>query len=422
MISELKLNFRDIPYELAGYPVHYKILNQKLELVEEGSINLKSGTFLVDSMEMLTVSSKKIISGNYVFTIKLPSGKTLSNSFEVKDGEVSDVLVPYESSPQEWLRGQTFLGHSLSKKTQYAALEKHSKEENTDDPLFNPHIEVQVFSPQYSEKSVLLHKWDDRISSYKNPLHLVYLLQKNTLNDTKVAQLKVGNSYAMAYLPPDSLCVDGREEITLDLTWTDLVDSVRDLAISVNMKNRQAQALLAYMRQGDIDSAEKISAPLINQAYFMFQDKMRDAGAACAAAYLLIGTSKWDKMPLDWCQNISTFFPNIADGAIINAHRQIVELPKKLTNESLERIAELLIKATSRGLPMFSTGLRLLNDDLLALLNSLKDMNNSPSTIQKVEVASKRVASYVRYCDFSKSFTTLVFDSKEERKKVFTDS
>lgn len=420
MNKKLRLNFSAIPPEWAGYPVHYKVMNQALERIDDGSIKLDSG----DRDAMISLESDRAISaGKYVFALQLPSGQILTRPFEVEDGKDSSVLVPYEKPPEKWLHSQTFLGHALSKKDEFLTMEKLTRSGKislTADPVFpRTEIELKHFYPQYSNTSILLYKSDMQIRTDKSTLHRIFKLSGQNFESSTIAELRVGKTFATIVLPPLSKR-DLKEDLTIDCAWSDVVDSVRDLSVLVNMQNKEAQALLSYMRLGDIDSAQKVSQPVIDQAHQMFKEKMQDVGAACVAAYLLISTSAWEHLPLQWCQNMSEFFPHIADGAIINAHRQIVDLPTDVSADDVKRIAAFLLLASERGLPIFSAGLRLLNDDLLALINSMTEMKIADETFKSVRSAYQRTGSFLRFCDFRNPFTTLMFDSDAERKKLFT--
>lgn len=419
MISKLKLNFSEIPFELAGYPIHYKVMNQALERVVDGSILMDSGP---RETTISLESEHGISAGKYVFTLLLPSGQMLSTPFQVEDGKESVVNVPYEHSPQEWLRSQTLLGHSLSRTQETLALEKLSVSVNispNDPALVKPKIDFALYCPQYTDRSILLYKANMNVSAMHSRLHIVFEVSGQDYESATVAELKIGNTSRTVVLPPLS-SRHINDQLTLDCAWSDTVESVTDLAVHVNMQNKAAQALLSYMQRGDIESAQKVSQPVIDEAYQMFREKMQDPAAACVAGYLLTSTSNWKHMPLDWCSNLSVFFPHIADGSIINAHRRIVDLPEDLSPSDLQGIADLLLLAAERGLPIYSAGLRLLNDDLLALSNSIKELGANKSLLRKVDLAYQRTTSWLQYCDFKNPFTTLIFESEKESRKIFT--
>jgi len=420
MSTELKLDFSSIPAAWSGYPVHYKVMNQALEKIADGSLKLKSGD---KNVSLSFDSNEALQAGLYVFALKLPSGKVLTKPFHFENGAASMIVVPYETSSADWLDSQTFLGHALNKKDEFLAMEKlvtSGKVKLTEDPVFSAaEVKLSSFYPQYSDRSILLYKSDMLVEPISGTLHRIYKISGHNFESSSIAELQVGKTFALIALPPLSRR-DENEDLTIDCVWNDVYDSVNDISVSVNLQNKAAQSLLSYMKLGDIDSAQSVSQPVIAQAHKMFQEKLQDVGAACVAAYLLISTSAWKHLPLNWCQNISDFFPHIADGAIINAHRRIVDLNESVTPVDLERIGELLLLATSRGIPIFSAGLRLLNDDLIALRNSMIELNSKSESVKRIDTALKRTNMYLNYCDFKNSFTTFIFEKAEERKKVFT--
>lgn len=415
MKTNLKLNFDKIPLEWAGYPVYYKVLDQSLDRIADGSLELISR-----GEKNLQISSDQLSAGDFLFTLKLPSGVVLSTPFKISEGQVTELHVPYERSPQEWLRSQTLLGHGLSRNVEKVARENFEAKEELG--LNNPPpITARIFSAQFAKESILLHKIDLPCRVLYNDLHCVFEFDEKNYNAPIVLELQVAESFAVIILPPKSRQLEEiGEKISVDCAWTSKIKSVRDLSISVNMQNRRAQALLSYMKLGDAESVEKVSESVVVDAKKMFEEKMQDAGAACVAAYFLINFSMWDQLPAQWCQNISDFFPNLADGAIVNAHRKIIDLPEHYSDAHLDEIAEKLMLATARGLPVFSAGLRLLNDDLFSLLSTIEKKENNDIRMKTIKSIYKRMESYVQVCDFGNSFTTFIFDSKKQEKRLFT--
>lgn len=428
MISQMKLDFSQVPSDWKGYPVHYKIINQALEQIADGSITMDTRA----SDTSINIDSTQTPPGNYLFTVRLPSGKTLMQPFQIETDKQTTLLVPYDNSPHEWLGSQTLLGHSLNLKQYTTLLEKFSGSDPIAKAANASKMDWQFFYPQFSNKSILLYKSDMSVQQISDAFHLILSFGGQNFDRSTVAELRIGGSVKSVMLPPLSRR-EQHDVLSLDLYWaTPDITSIDQVTIGVNLQNKRAQALLSYMKLGDIESAQKVSGPVIEEAQQMFKDKMLDLGAALAAAYLLTRTSAWTRMPLDWCDNLSNFFPYISDGAIINAHRQIVELKSEVSSNDLARIAQLLITAVDRGIPIFSAGLRLLNDDLQALKNSIEASQNSltdpkapvakqlADTLKEVTVACKRVANYLRYSDFSNSFTTLTFSNEEAHKVIFT--
>lgn len=423
MSITLELKFEQMPRNWVGFPIRFSILDEQLERVSDGSLRMQSE----GDKKILTVrSERELPEGKYVFALNLPSGETIAKSFDLRQDEMPKVVVPYTKSPHEWLESQTLLGHSFSMKEKFLTMEKLITTKKVDltanpDGLQVP-LKLSIYEQQFSDQSVLLYKTNlMRVAKEeKDELHSVFEFRGENYDQTAIAQIEVKKSFAYVMLPPLAR-FDDNEFLTLDCVWNDNVDTIRDTSFAVNMQNKDAQAMLSYMKLGDIVSAQKVSGAIVEQAHELIREKMQDIGAACAGGYLLTLTSNWKHLPPEWCQNLSDFFPHVADGAIINAHRSIIDLPEESSTANLEKIAELLINASTRGLPIFSAGLRLLNDDLLALLNTIQETQISQESAKKVHASHKRIQKFLRHCDFKNSFTTLVFDSPKEQKALFTN-
>lgn len=127
-------------------------------------------------------------------------------------------------------------------------------------------------------------------------------------------------------------------------------------------------SMLGYFERGDMLSA----ALLMDKAKEALFRKMDNPIAAAAGGYILVATETdleykdWH----EWVYNLSELFPHVADGAIIYGWSKL----RHAKNEEDENIArDALLNGYWRGIPFFTTGVRLLLDGLTLLRNSARE-------------------------------------------------
>lgn len=138
------------------------------------------------------------------------------------------------------------------------------------------------------------------------------------------------------------------------------------LSIKVATDNPQADALSSFMSRGDYYSAQGMVS-WVDKAESMLRGKVNDPWAAAVGAYLLLRLRRFDLMR-DWPKNLADWWPNLADGSVIWAWQQIHQKGDE------EAIRLYLNGAADAELPVFSQGLKLLNEGL-----KLIEMSNPES-------------------------------------------
>lgn len=407
MTKILKLRYKNLPTEWDGFPVRYRIMNNSLERIEDG--------VLVLSESVVNLKTKKQLStGRYALMLTLPSGQSFSNNFEVKPG--IDPVVPVFDQISIKKDMETYSLFSLPASGALTESRGGVESKRSTKPILKPKLELSLYGQANFQDSLHLSPSALTAKIRAKGADREYNIRGRDNRHTQIGVFKTGKSILAVVLPP-ATSESPDSNLRLDCTWNSRTHgSARKLSVSVNMENRAAQSLLGYMRIDDIDSAEVVGKHVVKQAHEMFRDKYRDVSAACVAAYFLIKISEWEELPSNWCDNIYRSFPHIADGAVIKAYKEISKLPKKPKAAELKLIGNVLIEATSRGLPIFSFGVRLLNDALIALTNSLAlaKVDRDNEDFQRVERARNWIHKYLSHCDFSNSFTTLIFDKKEQ--------
>lgn len=163
-----------------------------------------------------------------------------------------------------------------------------------------------------------------------------------------------------------SLPGDGRCRILI--TPKDSSDPrAEPLKVVVTGFRPEAETLLEFLSRDSLRAARAIAGfrPLAIQ---LLQEKVNDPLSATAAAYFLLRTQTWDRVPERWFDNLLNFFPWIPDSALIRCVMLIRSGLKATQDEN--RAVELLKLAMDRGLPVFSEG-HLLIQEAGLLLGSL---------------------------------------------------
>lgn len=128
----------------------------------------------------------------------------------------------------------------------------------------------------------------------------------------------------------------------------------RVVTVRATTTNDLADALGAYLQRGDLHAAAAMT-DWAEHAEDLLEVKISNPFAATIGAYLLLRLRRFDLMH-DWTRNLADRFPEIVDGAVIRAWHLI-----HAKGDATE-IQTLLKRAFDSALPVFTEGLRLLNE------------------------------------------------------------
>jgi hypothetical protein len=118
-----------------------------------------------------------------------------------------------------------------------------------------------------------------------------------------------------------------------------------------------ADTILNYLCRGDFAAAAAM-AEWADESEQLLMSKMSDPYAAAVGAYLLLKLQRFDQLR-DWTRNLANSFSFLSDGCVLWASQLIQQSPDKE-----HEIRKYLMLATERGLPVYTSGLRLLFDGL----------------------------------------------------------
>lgn len=170
--------------------------------------------------------------------------------------------------------------------------------------------------------------------------------------------------------------------------------SESSINFSVELPNKKGQILLSLISIGDINSAKTLFK--VQDAEELLREKRSDPIAAAIGGYFLLKTKELNHLH-DWANNLANWFEWLPDGSIIHAWQMILN-----KEDNTREITDRFLEAVSRGIPVFTEGLRLLYEGLTMLTYDLEHDN------QAVEIALKKVKFIMEVADLSKEYTTIV--------------
>ena len=131
------------------------------------------------------------------------------------------------------------------------------------------------------------------------------------------------------------------------------------LKIVVTSFRTEAETLLEFLARDAVRAANTM-ANSAEMAFSLFEEKFEDPIAAVAGAYYLLRIENWERVPLEWWQNLSRNFSWIPDTAIVHCVRL---LRAGLESDSARVEAIDLFKACLElGWPVYEEGLLLLQE------------------------------------------------------------
>jgi hypothetical protein len=169
--------------------------------------------------------------------------------------------------------------------------------------------------------------------------------------------------------------------------WTDMLlveareNSGTGLRPMARGNNPQADALLSYLCQGAFESARLVGDRLAEQ-WEMLLGTGDDPTSAVVAGYYMLKASYIRHE--EWLQKLADGFTGLPDGAVILGWALL-----RREEPNYEGARHYFLTAARRGIPMYSTGLRLLYDGL----NVLLDYSEKDKEVHRMFEAVRRIAA-----------------------------
>lgn len=389
-------------------PVPVEIFNERLKRVAEGVVYLgDERTFEVEGP------------GLYLVRAELPSGESVEATVSIMPDAPrgSATLTASEKSPRETL-SWAYVNRNLHR----SVIRRYAMqfERGMSDPVFEiepltvtirgifriqpgaekwqmeplniPYVEDDTVSDDDPRliKAVRFHgpgrsalTWDEVF-----PLYVGWSARDAVNPERGVSYVAVPTDYFFGTGPPpyEARLLFVRPDVTGSPT-----DRVETMVSGVSPR---AEALLSYLEHGSLGAARRISEDAVSEAVNTLQDKREKPFAACIAGYFLLRAGRREKQ--DWLKNLADWFRRIPDGAVIYGTSL---LRGERGDVELTEARRYLLAAVSRGIPVYTTGLRLLFDGLRTLIAE-------GSTDEELVSALARIRYIAAFADWDAQTTT----------------
>jgi hypothetical protein len=272
-----------------------------------------------------------------------PSGKTQTQRVDVKEGGAAQVSFNDSSiNRNEW---SAWAVPRLGERTSLASSQDA------------PNLRIDKFDRVWLrmwtfENSVWLPSLVETRASYQNDSARQLDFELNN----RCWLLQIGG----ANVPWRFVALPGGGTCRVLLTPNESDDPrAEPLNVVVTSFRRDAETLLEFLARDSLSAANSVAKfqPLAQQ---LLADKTEDPVSAIAGAYFLLRTEGWRRIPPSWFDNLYQSFPWLADPAVIRCVlliRQGVSLDNDVSTAT-----SLLQTCLSRGVPVFSEGLSLLQE------------------------------------------------------------
>ena len=337
--------------------------------------------------------------GSYLVRARLPSGETVSGRASLEEpAAAKEVLLSPRESPHEWLGWQQVLGNIPARKAEKGL----SRFPST-------WLRLWVFD-QGEWTTVDTQEWH-RWARREEDLAVIGIdVSEHPL---RLRMIQVGGEavpWRLISFPPTP------KEVQILLRPTRTPTSLDGgLAAKVVSTDMQTESLSYYLRSGALESASAVSRvvmeeaeeleflgtgapPEAKEAEELLRGKLRNPFGAAVGGYYLLQIRDFERMH-NWPNNFANWLPWLPDGAVIHAWQLLLTAGIEYRSNARER----LLQAWSRGLPVYSQGLRLLIDGLELFENSRRRENVDDKA---VENALEEIRVYAEAVDWNQRLTT----------------
>lgn len=366
--------------------------------------------------------------GPYLLRARLPSGQTVSAQITVKPGEVNEVVLNAFGTEHEWLSWHHF-----------ASGEAARGRRRIEDKSFlgassGVRFEATVAGNPMPEVSLIAAVGDGSFQRYAfkpyDTQHIVTddgtQIEAATYQDEDYTRIKVraatstqAPNWRRAYV--HARLGDDLQQITvLPMPWLPLepkypqVGSWMEVLISRPSAVRGRSSgyappsiitstlardpvfgsLINFFGAGDLRTATRLTSEIEEQAKYFLYMKLTNPFAAAAGGYVLLAgqadpaNDKWG----DWTENLSNWVGWLPDGPIIRGWLL-------LRRDDQDGARSCFVTAASRGIPIYTAGLKLLLRGLIAV-GADKDEGELAKALQSVRPFAAAVDPTNPFCTF----------------------
>lgn len=311
-----------------------------------------------------TGQSIDLAPGQYLVEAYLPNGEVVTQTVDVQQGTV-DVHLRGTNSPHEWLSWQHFNGYTPSRTS------------GTTDAGAKP-IPLELVAAPVSLPHLLLDLWhggdpaavpwqhlnvpprpDSHAPMFDPALNVTsYLYDSAKWNQGDRCYALTGNLLAVMPVPWRQTAAGGNAEVDVMLEATP-DDHEWPVRMSVVVRDNIMSSVFGYLSSGDLPAAGRVTDTAI---HYLFE-KVENPVAAAGGAYVLVRLPREPKKPewAPWLQNLRNWFPWLPDGAILDGWAHLQGIGRKA---DVKQALTAFLQAVDRGLPFYSSGVKLLYEGL----------------------------------------------------------
>jgi hypothetical protein len=387
--------------------------------------------------------------GKYAFEAYLPNGDVATETVTIHEGDNAPVFLRATDSPHEWLSWQHLSGYSPAwtppaVRAAIVGLELKRRSEIVGPArkMRSGTLAYTAAEPEPVDLEIVTSVKPDAL-----PAALLKVWKGANLNTLKWKHLKVPprpeSAYPMvdvqlrvtSYLYDEGPWQYGDQYYSLltrppagppllavlpipwnqaDFSGKALVDVIVDgrdaeakgpewpLRVSVVVRDRVMASVLGYLSSGDLTTAGRVAETAVNFLYEKGSNPIAAAGGAYALVRLPVDLKKppaW----VSWLTNLRNRFLWLPDGAILDGWAHLNGIGRR-PNTSEAAVA--FIAAAERGIPFYSSGVRLLFEGLTRVEVTLKPRYRPKGFPEAFEFA-RRMALRV---DVRQPFTVVRLD------------
>ena len=182
--------------------------------------------------------------------------------------------------------------------------------------------------------------------------------------------------------------------------------SPAEFHVDARTRDPDVEALRGYLLSGEIEVARALAAGVLAER--LLAAKMAAPRIAALGAYVLLRTGELERLH-NWPDNLTRWKPWLPDGPLIAAWQRL-----RSPHPHYDEVCELLLEAESRGMPVYTEGVRLLRDGL--------DLFRSDDEDWPVAEAVERVAGYAQALNWDKSETTYFGVAADQPRPLTSES
>lgn len=357
-------------------------------------------TFEIPVGEDVLPATLDVPAGAYSVSVVTPGGETLNEEGEIGPGGTKDIILEGAPSAHEWLSWANYslkgqFGRLQDRKIRPAlrrlgglesTLEAHmpSHFESTSATLRSVMGERGLVRSWRQQNGAWLAAPDIALTSAAGPDPTVMVIEVSPSHQSGLVLVEVRGEKT----PQSEFCIvptgwRSRENglaqatVVVDIDHTQGSAETARLRVRANVQDGDLTKLAGFMQQGAGMQVAKLGDDMAAEAEQWVWGKARNPWLATAAALALLKARRCEELH-DWTYNLAEHFPHIPDGATLRAWHLLFQ--KKQPQKSPDDDAFIwLLKASERGLPLFSQSLQFLIDGLRLYRKSGKAESGLPS-------------------------------------------